>query len=189
MSNERGTVRARASVTTDIRHDTVFLPFHYAGEECANRLTEAIVDPTSAMPEFKRTRVTVAPDAAVAAATTGVRGPVCGVGASGHRACGRRGHGIRGRARGIRGHGPGSRVWRVGRGLGSRAGYRSGVPASVSEASEPCGSARASSDASGSGRPAAVAGPNEAHDPAGVSVAGGPIEHEASTPTEEAIHV
>ena len=59
VSNERGEVRARATVTTDIRHDTVFLPFHYAGDECANRLTEAIVDPTSAMPEFKRTRVRV----------------------------------------------------------------------------------------------------------------------------------
>ncbi|SDO49140.1 assimilatory nitrate reductase catalytic subunit [Microbacterium sp. ru370.1] len=57
VSNERGTVRARATVTSDIRHDTVFLPFHYAGDECANRLTEAVVDPTSAMPEFKRTRV------------------------------------------------------------------------------------------------------------------------------------
>ncbi len=44
VSNERGEVRARATVTTDIRHDTVFLPFHYAGGECANRLTEAIVD-------------------------------------------------------------------------------------------------------------------------------------------------
>ncbi|MDQ1123137.1 putative molibdopterin-dependent oxidoreductase YjgC [Microbacterium trichothecenolyticum] len=70
VSNERGTVKARASVTTDIRHDTVFLPFHYAGEECANRLTAASVDPTSAMPEFKRTRVTVAPDAGTSAPTT-----------------------------------------------------------------------------------------------------------------------
>nr|WP_314457356.1 molybdopterin oxidoreductase family protein [uncultured Microbacterium sp.] len=76
VSNERGTVRARASVTTDIRHDTVFLPFHYAGDECANRLTEALVDPTSAMPEFKRTRVRVAPDAAVPVAAIAEHGPV-----------------------------------------------------------------------------------------------------------------
>ncbi len=76
MSNERGTVRARASVTTDIRHDTVFLPFHYAGDECANRLTEARVDPTSAMPEFKRTRVTVAPDATVPVARPTAHEPV-----------------------------------------------------------------------------------------------------------------
>ncbi|WP_374108667.1 molybdopterin oxidoreductase family protein [Microbacterium proteolyticum] len=76
VSNERGTVRARASVTTDIRHDTVFLPFHYGGDECANRLTEALVDPTSAMPEFKRTRVRVAPDAAVPVAAMAEHGPV-----------------------------------------------------------------------------------------------------------------
>lgn len=59
IGNERGTVRARASVTVDIRHDTVFLPFHYAGEQCANVLTEQVVDPISSMPEFKRTRVWV----------------------------------------------------------------------------------------------------------------------------------
>jgi assimilatory nitrate reductase catalytic subunit len=60
LRNERGTVRARAEVTTAIRHDTVFVPFHFAGDGCANLLTEAIVDPISAMPEFKRTLVTVA---------------------------------------------------------------------------------------------------------------------------------
>lgn len=59
VSNARGRVRARAEVTAGIRHDTVFLPFHYAGEQCANLLTEAAVDPISAMPEFKRTRVSV----------------------------------------------------------------------------------------------------------------------------------
>lgn len=62
VANARGTVRARAEVTASIRHDTVFLPFHYAGEQCANLLTEAAVDPISAMPEFKRTRVTVQAD-------------------------------------------------------------------------------------------------------------------------------
>lgn len=60
VSNARGTVRARVDITRGIRHDTVFLPFHFAGDGSANLLTEAIVDPTSAMPEFKRTAVTVA---------------------------------------------------------------------------------------------------------------------------------
>lgn len=59
VGNARGTVSVRATVTADIRHDTVFLPFHYAGEQCANLLTEAAVDPISSMPEFKRTRVWV----------------------------------------------------------------------------------------------------------------------------------
>ncbi|WP_317230911.1 molybdopterin oxidoreductase family protein [Clavibacter sp. MX14-G9D] len=59
IGNARGEVRAVAEVTAGIRHDTVFLPFHYAGSECANLLTAAAVDPVSAMPEFKRTPVTV----------------------------------------------------------------------------------------------------------------------------------
>lgn len=59
IDNARGAVRARASVTADIRHDTVFLPFHYPDEQRANTLTEAVVDPVSSMPEFKRTRVRV----------------------------------------------------------------------------------------------------------------------------------
>ncbi|SDY38816.1 molybdopterin oxidoreductase family protein [Herbiconiux ginsengi] len=57
LSNVRGTVRCRAELTADIRHDTVFLPFHFAGVECANILTERATDPVSGMPEFKRTRV------------------------------------------------------------------------------------------------------------------------------------
>ncbi|QIS38894.1 molybdopterin oxidoreductase family protein [Clavibacter capsici] len=59
VRNARGEVRAVAEVTAGIRHDTVFLPFHYAGSECANLLTASSVDPVSAMPEFKRTAVTV----------------------------------------------------------------------------------------------------------------------------------
>jgi assimilatory nitrate reductase catalytic subunit len=59
IANRRGRVRALAEVSADIRLDTVFLPFHYADRESANLLTEAVVDPISAMPEFKRTSVTV----------------------------------------------------------------------------------------------------------------------------------
>ncbi|WP_158862126.1 molybdopterin oxidoreductase family protein [Leifsonia sp. AG29] len=61
VSNDRGEVLATAALTGGIRMDTVFLPFHFAGRQCANLLTEAAVDPLSAMPEFKRTRVTVEP--------------------------------------------------------------------------------------------------------------------------------
>jgi assimilatory nitrate reductase catalytic subunit len=59
VSNSRGTVVCRSLVTADIRHDTVFLPFHFAGRECANILTRSSTDPISGMPEFKRTSVTV----------------------------------------------------------------------------------------------------------------------------------
>lgn len=57
LSNERGTVRVVAELTADIRADTVFLPFHFAGDECANLLTSDDTDPVSGMPEFKRTTV------------------------------------------------------------------------------------------------------------------------------------
>nr|WP_243831816.1 molybdopterin dinucleotide binding domain-containing protein [Naumannella halotolerans] len=46
-------------MSTGIRIDTVFLPFHFGGRQTANALTEAVVDPISAMPEFKRTQVSV----------------------------------------------------------------------------------------------------------------------------------
>jgi len=59
VENARGVVQCVAEVTGDIRHDTVFLPFHFAGEECANVLTRAATDPVSGMPEFKHTTVTV----------------------------------------------------------------------------------------------------------------------------------
>ena len=59
VTNSRGVVRCRAEVTLSIRHDTVFLPFHFPGEQSANRLTDDVTDPVSGMPEFKRTTVRV----------------------------------------------------------------------------------------------------------------------------------
>jgi assimilatory nitrate reductase catalytic subunit len=59
IGNVRGEVLARALLTGGMRLDTVFLPFHFAGRQCANLLTEGAVDPISAMPEFKRTAVRV----------------------------------------------------------------------------------------------------------------------------------
>ncbi|HWH26823.1 MAG TPA: molybdopterin oxidoreductase family protein [Pseudolysinimonas sp.] len=59
VSNSRGTVRCQVRVSADIRYDTVFMPFHFAGEQSANLLTEAITDPISGMPEFKQTTVQV----------------------------------------------------------------------------------------------------------------------------------
>ncbi|MCX6497807.1 MAG: molybdopterin oxidoreductase family protein [Arthrobacter sp.] len=61
ISNERGVVRCRAELSTDIRPETVFLPFHFPGLESANRLTEAATDPISGMPEFKTSRVWIRP--------------------------------------------------------------------------------------------------------------------------------
>ena len=67
VTSPRGAVECIAEVTADIRHDTVFLPFHFAGIECANLLTQAVADPISGMPEFKHTTVTVAPSEVVGA--------------------------------------------------------------------------------------------------------------------------
>ncbi|XAS67912.1 molybdopterin oxidoreductase family protein [Micrococcaceae bacterium Sec5.7] len=61
VSNERGEVTCRAELSTDIRPETVFLPFHFPELESANRLTEAATDPISGMPEFKTSRVWVRP--------------------------------------------------------------------------------------------------------------------------------
>lgn len=60
LSNARGTVRCRARLTTDIRPDAVFLPFHYGDEQAANLLTSDAVDPVSSMPEFKTNLVRLA---------------------------------------------------------------------------------------------------------------------------------
>ncbi|WP_269938305.1 molybdopterin oxidoreductase family protein [Arthrobacter sp. HY1533] len=59
IANGRGTVRCTARVSTAVRPDTLFLPFHFAREECANLLTSDSVDPVSGMPEFKASSVTV----------------------------------------------------------------------------------------------------------------------------------
>jgi assimilatory nitrate reductase catalytic subunit len=65
VSNERGEVSCRAELSTDIRPETVFLPFHFPDRESANRLTEAATDPISGMPEFKTSKVWVRPAAAI----------------------------------------------------------------------------------------------------------------------------
>ncbi|MDQ0801921.1 molybdopterin oxidoreductase family protein [Arthrobacter sp. SLBN-112] len=64
VANDRGEVVCRAELSTAIRPETVFLPFHFPGAESANRLTEAATDPVSGMPEFKFNTVWVRPVAA-----------------------------------------------------------------------------------------------------------------------------
>ena len=59
LENARGRMRCRARVSTDIRHDTVFVPFHDPGDDSANLLTQDATDPVSGMPDFKTAAVTV----------------------------------------------------------------------------------------------------------------------------------
>ncbi|MGC4755154.1 molybdopterin oxidoreductase family protein [Micromonospora trifolii] len=53
VTSRRGEFRAPARLSTGIRPDTVFAPFHYAGPGRANSVTNDAVDPISGMPEFK----------------------------------------------------------------------------------------------------------------------------------------
>ncbi|MFI5801689.1 molybdopterin oxidoreductase family protein [Streptomyces sp. NPDC051561] len=59
VTSRRGRATAPARVTGHIRPDTVFMPFHWAGEGRANSLTNPALDPTSRMPEFKTCAVKV----------------------------------------------------------------------------------------------------------------------------------
>ncbi|MFH8367605.1 molybdopterin oxidoreductase family protein [Streptomyces sp. NPDC018031] len=51
--SRRGRAVGPARISRDIRPDTVFMPFHWAGEGRANSVTNPALDPTSRMPEFK----------------------------------------------------------------------------------------------------------------------------------------
>ena len=53
ISSRRGSMVAQARISTDIRPDTVFVPFHFADEGMVNAVTNAATDPISGMPEFK----------------------------------------------------------------------------------------------------------------------------------------
>ncbi|MEV4759829.1 molybdopterin oxidoreductase family protein [Micromonospora sp. NPDC049559] len=53
VTSRRGEMRAPARLSTGIRPDTVFAPFHWSGAARANSLTSDALDPVSRMPEFK----------------------------------------------------------------------------------------------------------------------------------------
>jgi assimilatory nitrate reductase catalytic subunit len=59
LSTRRGAANFRATITTDIRPDVVFLPFHWGGASAANALTNPALDPYSRMPAFKVCAVAV----------------------------------------------------------------------------------------------------------------------------------
>jgi assimilatory nitrate reductase catalytic subunit len=51
--SRRGEVTLARSVVKTIRPDTIFIPYHWAEEKSANRLTIRALDPVSKIPEFK----------------------------------------------------------------------------------------------------------------------------------------
>ncbi|WP_019143657.1 molybdopterin oxidoreductase family protein [Aeromicrobium massiliense] len=59
VTSARGTMTAPARVSTQVRPDTVFVPFHFAGDDLVNAVTNDATDPVSGMPELKVCAVTV----------------------------------------------------------------------------------------------------------------------------------
>jgi assimilatory nitrate reductase catalytic subunit len=49
----RGAITVRAMVVQTIRPDTVFIPYHWAGDKSVNRVTVAAQDPISKIPQYK----------------------------------------------------------------------------------------------------------------------------------------
>ncbi len=48
-----------AKVVATIRPDTVFIPYHWAGNRAANQLTNRALDPISKIPEYKVSAVRI----------------------------------------------------------------------------------------------------------------------------------
>jgi len=53
VETRRGSITLRAMVVTTIRPDTIFIPYHWAGEKSVNRVTVAAQDPISKIPQYK----------------------------------------------------------------------------------------------------------------------------------------
>ncbi|MGA9519919.1 MAG: molybdopterin oxidoreductase family protein [Myxococcaceae bacterium] len=53
LGTRRGSARFVTELTAAVRPDTIFVPFHWGGEQAVNRLTNPALDPISRMPEFK----------------------------------------------------------------------------------------------------------------------------------------
>ena len=61
LETRRGNATLTVKLSPTIRPDTVFAPFHWGGEQSANRLTNPALDPISRMPEFKVCAVRIQP--------------------------------------------------------------------------------------------------------------------------------
>jgi assimilatory nitrate reductase catalytic subunit len=53
LTTRRGSAEMTAQLTSSIRMDTLFVPFHFGEKGRANLLTNPALDPVSRMPEFK----------------------------------------------------------------------------------------------------------------------------------------
>jgi len=57
LRTRRGRSVMRAKLSSSLRLDTVFVPFHWGGAASANTLTSRTLDPSSKIPEFKLSAV------------------------------------------------------------------------------------------------------------------------------------
>jgi assimilatory nitrate reductase catalytic subunit len=53
VESRRGTLTLPALVVRTIRPDTIFIPYHWPGDQSANRITNRALDPVAKIPEFK----------------------------------------------------------------------------------------------------------------------------------------
>jgi assimilatory nitrate reductase catalytic subunit len=53
VTSRRGAVTLACQVVKTIRPDTIFIPYHWAGEKSANKLTIRALDPIAKIPEYK----------------------------------------------------------------------------------------------------------------------------------------
>jgi len=61
LETGRASVQYAVRFNPKIRSDTVFVPFHWGGEQAVNRLTNPVLDPVCKMPEFKFAAVSLSP--------------------------------------------------------------------------------------------------------------------------------
>ena len=59
VTSRRASMTVAARVVATIRPDTVFIPYHWAGDQAANLLTNRALDPQSKIPEYKVAAVRV----------------------------------------------------------------------------------------------------------------------------------
>jgi assimilatory nitrate reductase catalytic subunit len=59
VTSRRGNMTLPARVVATIRPDTIFIPYHWAGRQAANQLTNRALDPMSKIPEYKVSAVRV----------------------------------------------------------------------------------------------------------------------------------
>ncbi|MFN0117783.1 MAG: molybdopterin oxidoreductase family protein [Elusimicrobiota bacterium] len=59
LITRRGSVEIKVKVMEGMNSLTVFVPFHWGGEQCINQLTNPALDPVSRMPEFKACAVKI----------------------------------------------------------------------------------------------------------------------------------